>query len=196
MKVIVSCSASPDYVKKYNRCITSQKEYCKKYNYDYVIDSNPLLPGQDRKEWTWKKHYTLDQYEDTHDIFVGIDCDCEIKSNTPPIESVLNNNSIYYVLGISGRPNMGFMIYRNDDIRKYFHTELIRRRDIEVPKEYKVKPGGENGHAIWILSEMTNGLQELSLKWNCTQPQYANDAYILHYTNKLRSYYNHNFNNE
>lgn len=185
----MSCSCSPDFLLKYKKCIDSQKEYCKKNNYDYVIDSNPLLPGEKKNEWTWKKHYTLDQYEETHDIFVAIDADCEIKSNTPPIESVLNQNSIYFVLGISGRPNAGFMIYRNNEIRKYFHTELMRRRKKKVPKQFKVKASGDNGHVIWILSEMQNGLQELPLEWNCSNPEFMQSAYILHYTNRLKKYF-------
>jgi len=189
MKIIISCSASPDFVKKWQRCIHSQKQYCKKHGYDYVIDDLPLQEGETKNEWTWKKHYTLDQYEDTHSIFVAIDADCEIRPNTPPIESILNENSIYYVLGVSGRPNAGFMIYRNDEIRKYFHTELMRRRREKVPSRFKVKPSGDNGHVIWILSQMTAGLQELPIYWNCSQPKYMNDAYILHYTNHLRKYY-------
>ena len=190
MKVIMSCSASPDFVIKWQRCINSQKLYCKKHGYDYVVDDRPLLEGQTNNEWTWKKHYTLDQYENTHDVFIGIDADCEIKSNTPPIESFLNKNSIYYVLGVSGRPNAGFMVYRNDDVRKNFHTELIKRRPQKVPSHFRVKPSGDNGHVIWVLSEMANGLQELPLEWNCSQPKFINEAYILHYTNYLRKYYN------
>jgi len=189
MKIIMSCSVSPDFVVKWQRCIESQKTYCNKHGYDYVIDDRPLRERESNKEWTWKKHYTLDQYEDTHDVFVSIDADCEIKSHTPPIESVLNENSIYYVLGVSGRPNAGFMIYRNDKIRKYFHTELMRRRSEKVPGRFKVKPSGDNGHVIWILSEMNTGLQELPLEWNCSRPRYIDKAYILHYTNHLRNYY-------
>jgi len=190
MKIIMSCSSSPDFIKKWKRCINSQKKYCQLHGYDYVIDDRPLLEGQTNSEWTWKKHYTLDQYEETHDIFVAIDADCEIKPNTPPIESFLNKNSIYYVLGVSKRPNAGFMVYRNDSIRKYFHTELIKRRLQKVPSKFKVKPSGDNGHVIWILSEMSEGLQELPLEWNCSQPKYKDSAYILHYTNHLRKYYN------
>ena len=189
LKIIMSCSSSPDFVVKWQRCIDSQKAYCEKHGYDYVIDDRPLLEGQTKHEWTWKKHYTLDQYEDTHDIFIGIDADCEIQDNAPPIESVLNENSIYYVLGISGRPNAGFMVYRNDKIRKYFHTELMKRRPHPVPGNFKVKSLGDNGHVIWILSEMTEGLQELPLKWNCSQPKCKDSAYILHYTNRLKKHY-------
>jgi hypothetical protein len=185
----MSCSCSPDFLIKYKKCIESQKAYCKKYNYDYVVDDKSLLPGQKKNEWTWKKHYTLDQYEETHDVFIAIDADCEIKFNTPPIESVLNENSIYYVLGRSDRPNAGFMIYRNDKIRKFFHTELMNRRGTPVPASFEVKPSGDNGHVIWILSEMDNGLQELPLEWNCTNPKFMEHAYILHYTNSLKKYF-------
>jgi len=189
MKIVISCSASPNFLEKWNRCIESQRRYCEKHGYDYKIDDRPLRQGETNTEWTWKKHYTLDQYENTHDVFVAIDADCEIKESTPPVESILNENSIYYVNGISGRPNAGFMIYRNDKRRKYFHTELLKRRHIKVPGNFKVKPSGDNGHVIWILSEMTKGVQELPLKWNCSQPKHMKDAYILHYTNHLRKYY-------
>lgn len=188
MKIVISCSCSPDFLQKYKKCIESQKKYCKKYNFDYNLDSTPVYTN-DRKEWTWKKHYILNQFEDTHEVLILIDADCEIKESAPSINTVLNKNSIYYVNGISGRPNAGFMIFRNDDIGKYFRTELINRRSKKVPLNFKVKEGGDNGHVIWVLSEMSEGVQELPICWNCSQPKFARDAYIIHYTNSMRPFY-------
>lgn len=185
----MSCSASPKFLEKWSYCIESQKKYCKKNGYDYSLAKGNW--PEKSKKWTWNKHFVLNNFEQDYDVFIGIDADIEIKENCPPIETVLNDSSIYYVNGISGRPNAGFLIYRNDSIRKYFHSELLKRKNLTVPKKFKVKPGGENGHVVWILSEMKNGIQELPLKWNCSQPEYADDAFVLHYTNKLKSHYNH-----
>jgi hypothetical protein len=185
----MSCSCSPDFLIYYKKCLKSQKTYCKRFGYDYVIDNSPLIEGQTNKEWTWKKHYTLDQYVDTHDILILIDADCEIKNNAPPIESFLDDNSIYYVNGVSKRPNAGFMVFRNNEIRKKFHQELMTRRYRQVPNQYRVKSGGDNGHVIWILDEMNENKKELPLAWNCSQPEYVDSAYIIHYTNHMRNFY-------
>lgn len=187
MKIIMSCSASPDFVVKYKKCLESQKNYCEKYNYDYAIDDNPLESGQTNAEWKWKKHYTLFKYRKTHDIFVSIDADCMIKDITPPLESVIDDHDIYYVNGISNRPNSGFLIVKNTAIGNFFHEELIRRRNNPVPENCKVKVHGDNGHVIWVLSELKNKAKELPIEWNCSQPEFQNSAYILHYTNKLKS---------
>lgn len=189
MKIIISCSASPDYFIKYKKCLDSQKRYCQTYGYDYSIDDSPLLPNESSKEWTWKKHYTLKKFRDTHNIFVSIDADCEITDKAPPLESIIDSNDIYFVNGISKRPNAGFLIVKNSKLGNFFHDELIRRRVLPVPPDYRVKDKGDNGHVIWILSELTHGIKELPINWNCSQPDFVQDAYIIHYTNKMRKYY-------
>jgi hypothetical protein len=189
MKIIMSCSVSPDFAIKYKKCLDSQKKYCQKYSYDYVIDDLPLLPNQTNKEWTWKKHYTLEKFRNSHDVFVSIDADCEITDKTPALETVIDSNDIYFVNGISKRPNAGFLIVKNTKLGNYFHDELMKRRNLPVPNNCKAKGGGDNGHVIWILSEIIQGKKELPLNWNCSQPDFMKEAYIIHYTNSMRKYF-------
>lgn len=190
MKILMLCSCSPDFENRWKRCLESQQKYCQKYGYTYKLENSPLLDGQTRKEWTWKKHYSFEKYRKEYDIFISIDADCEILNHTPSIETVVDEtHSIYFVNGISNRPNAGFLIVKNDKIGNYFHSELIKRRDLKTPDGCKVKPDGDNGHVIWILSELKKHSKELSLQWNCSQPEYADTAYIIHYTNKMRYEY-------
>jgi hypothetical protein len=185
MRIIFYCVASQDYVKKYNKCINSQQAYCIKNNYKYILDTN-----EDRivtkKDWYWKKIEGLPYLFKEADAIVLIDADCTIKDNCPPIESVLSEKSIYYVLGISNRPNSGFLIIKSNETGSNFINEVLKRRYIPSPEIHKSK--GENGVVIWVLSEMDDK-HELPLKWNCSQPNFINDAYIIHYTNMMREFY-------
>lgn len=189
-KIIFVCVASEDYLKKYQRCVLSQKEYCKRYDYDHRIvsdDTNSHIPG----EWYWKKIYSIKEFYNSHDFFVIIDADCEITNLAPPLEEIIDHNSIYFTLGISSRPNSGFLIIKNDQRGKEFIDDVLRKRHIPCPAEFSMK--GENGQVIWSIAENSAGCKELSLNWNCSQPDYMDSAYIVHYTNKLRDFYDTNF---
>jgi hypothetical protein len=187
MKIALSCIASIDYFKKYAKCIESQKKFCKKYNYDYCLnsDDDDILHW---KDWYWKKIKEAKKILLNYDYVVIIDCDCEITDIAESIESVLDDNSIYYTLGISHRPNSGFLIIKNNKRGLSFLNDILEKRDNKFPDNYS-STKGENGHVIWSLVENNQGTKELDLKWNCSQPEFLESAYIIHYTNKMRSFF-------
>lgn len=178
MRIIFYCVASPDYVIKYQKCIRSQNTYCQKNNYDYFLDE------EISDDYYWKKICNIQQFYHTHDLVVIIDADCEITINCPPIESFLNECSIYYVLGISGRPNSGFLPVKTNSRGQEFINNVIAKRDQVCPDDLIMK--GENGRIIWELQENNKLTQELSKQWNCSNPKYINSAYIIHYTNLMK----------
>jgi hypothetical protein len=186
MNLVMSCVASHDYVVRYTKCIDSQQKYCEKYGYDYVLncDSSNII---NREDWYWKKLWVIPELLEQYDVAVIIDADCEIKNTAPALESVIDNNSIYYVLGISKRPNSGFLIFKNTPRSNQFIGQALERRGQPLPQDCVVK--GENGYVIWLLKEDASHAKQLPLMWNCSDPEHANDAYIIHYTNKMREFF-------
>ena len=181
MKVVFYCVGSPNYVIKYQRCISSQITYCQKNNYDHFLDEEVS------DNYYWKKIYGVKQFYNTYDIIVIIDCDCEITSKCPPIESFLNECSVYYALGISGRPNSGFLPIKTDSRGQNFVSNVIAKKELICPDDLIMK--GENGRIIWELQENNNLTQEISNKWNCSDPKFIDSAYIIHYTNLMKDNY-------
>jgi hypothetical protein len=186
MNIAISCVASEDYLKKYRKCIDSQKKYCIKHGYEYIINSNSV-DIVDWRDWYWKKLWVIPEILKKYDIAILIDADCEIKDNTPTIESIIDNNSIYYVLGASKRPNSGFLIFKNTDRSKNFLKDVLSKRGKQLPPGCEVK--GENGYVIWSLNEDATDTKELPILWNCSDPSLIDTAYIIHYTNKMRSFF-------
>jgi hypothetical protein len=186
MNIAFICVASDDYVKKYKNCLSSQKNYCKKNDYLHIlIDDKKYI--SDWRDYYWKKIYEAKDNLINCDFLVLIDADCEITEKAEPIENILDSHSIYYVLGISKRPNSGFMIFKNDDRSMFFLNDVISKKEKIIPKEFAMK--GENGFVIWSLLENNQGTKELDLKWNCSQPDFLDEAYIIHYTNKMKNHY-------
>lgn len=183
MNVAFCTSASPDYVEKYQKCISSHIDYCNKHKIDYYLDQGPLENKQTKKEWYWRKVYNILQYFNQYDYVAIIDCDIKFKPNCPDIRTQINNSSIFYVNGISGRPNSGFLIIKTDTTGRQFVDTILHWRGTELPDYAKMK--GENGYVIKYLKENPDHSCELSIQWNCSQPEYQNDAFVLHYTNKL-----------
>jgi hypothetical protein len=186
---LVLTVATPDYARKWRFCIDSQHRYCRRHNFDHhVIDPT----AQDVHPAWAKLEEAIKQLSQGHNILL-IDADAEITDNCPPFTEILNSSpskDIFYVLGISGRPNSGMLILRGgaSKISTSLLRECINRRHETVPREDFVTVHGENGHVIWMLKRepYKSGSQEIGRAWNCTIPEAANDAFIRHYTNFLR----------
>jgi hypothetical protein len=187
MKIAFCCTASQDYLEKYDRCYGSHQAYCEKFNIDYKLDNEPLKEGQTRAEWYWRKLSSTLPYFECYDYVVVIDIDIEITNKTPDIRSIIDDNSIFYANGISKRPNSGFLIIKTDEIGKKFIKEVLNSRNTKVGKGFGAP--GENGHVIKYLHFNPEKSKEISSLWNNTDPNKINEAYLLHYTNKLSSYY-------
>ena len=187
--MIILCTASDDYIEKYKPCINSQIYYCKKNNYEYK-----LVSGK-KEERNWKRSKIdelINLLETTSNDVLLIDADCLIKENCPQLEKFLNDKSIYYANGKSGRLNSGVLYFKNDSAALDFLKDLKEKLKYSVPrgKGYYVTKEGENGHIIWTKDEYEksnkNIFQEISKKWNCSSPALKDKAYILHFTNDLK----------
>lgn len=187
--MIILCTASADYIEKYKPCIDSQINYCKKHDYEYKLISGK----KEERNWKRSKIDELINLLDTttSDVLI-IDADCLIKDNCPKLKNFLNDKSIYYANGKSGRLNSGFLYFKNNEYSLNFIKELKEKLKLPIPrgKGYFVTKEGENGHIIWLQSEwMEKGLdvfQEIPRLWNCTSPAMKEEAYILHFTNDLK----------
>lgn len=199
--MIILCTASDNYIKKYKPCIDSQINYCNKHNYEYK-----LISGK-KEDRNWKRA-KIDELiillENTNNDVLLIDADCLIKDNCPKLKNFLNDKSIYYANGKSGRLNSGFLYFKNDQNSLNFLHDLKEKLKLKIPKGngYYVTKEGENGHIIWVKHEYENNnnniFQEISKKWNCSSPVLKEEAYILHFTNDLKKEiykYNENLRN-
>lgn len=187
-KIAFCSSGSEDYIKKYERCIISHKVYSSRFNIDYYLDLGPLEENQNKLEWYWRKVYTILPYFKKYDYVCIVDLDIEFKKNAPDIRTAIDEkNSIFYVNGISDRPNSGFLIIKTDYCGEKFIKTILDWRGSQLPSYANMK--GENGYVIKYIKENPENTKEIELKWNCSQPDFMNEAYVLHYTNKLKKYY-------
>lgn len=186
----VICMATTDYVANWLFCINSQQEYCRIHGYDYDLASEPV-DGLNAK-WS-KLVYARDQLAAGCNVLM-IDADCWISPQTPPLESLLStaeDRDIFVCLGLSGRPNSGFMLFRGGDTAALtFLQTCLDARLTPIPPEDRVTVEGENGHVIAILKRppFAARTQILDRAWNCSLPEEAETAFVRHYTNKLREH--------
>lgn len=190
--MIILCAASDDYIEKYKPCIDSQINYCKKYDYEYK-----LISGK-KEDRNWKRT-KIDELkillENTDSDVLLIDADCLIKDNCPMLTEFLNNKSIYYANGHSGRLNSGFLYFKNCNKSLEFVKELQEKLKLPIPrgKGYFVSKTGENGHIIWIKSQWIEEgkdiFKNIGINWNCTLPSKKDSAFILHFTGPMKQEY-------
>lgn len=186
---VVLSVMTPDFLRQWQFCIDSQSGYCARYNFEHrVIDvsESPLHP-------TWAKvELTIGLLEQGRDV-LSIDADAEIAANCPPFTDILNaspERDIFYVHGISGRPNAGMLILRGrpQGTALAFLKECVVRKHEPVPPEDFVTAKGENGHVIWLLKKepYRSASKEIERVWNWSIPEHAEKAFVRHYTNYLR----------
>lgn len=192
--MILLCTASDNYTEKWKSCIDSHELYCKKHNYEYVL----ITGTRESRNWKRTKIDELQYFlESTTSDVCLIDADCLVKDTCPAI-NFLNDKSVYYTTGKSGRLNSGFIYFKNDNNSKEFIKELKEKLSLPVPKGkgYFVTLVGENGHIIWLLNEWLERDKDIfklvSNVWNCSSLTSTDDAYILHFTGLLRKEY-HNY---
>jgi Polysaccharide biosynthesis len=184
--------ATSDYIRKWRFCIDSQHRYCREHSFEhYVIDADTsgLHP-----KWM-KLRVAIDLLEAGRDVFL-IDADAEIVRDCPPFTQLLSErpqSDILFARGLSGRPNSGVLILRGGQtsIAVEFLKECLARKSEAVPSSDFVTHEGENGHVIWLLKlpRYAGRSSEIISKWNCCDPSECQSAFVRHYTNKLRSWY-------
>lgn len=192
-KPVVLSIATPDYARQWRFCIDSQKTYCARNQFEHrVIDptGSKLHP-----KWT-KFELAIDQLTRGNDVFL-IDADAEISKTCPPFTRVLSDHpqhDIFFVRGISGRPNSGVLMLRGgkDSVAVQLLNACLSTRLETVPPDDFVTADGENGHVIWQLKKapFAQSSHELDRTWNCSIPEQAETAFVRHYTNRLRDHLN------
>lgn len=182
-QVLVFSIALKGYSKIYNDCIKSQKQYCERSGYSYIlVDQAPgnLLP----KEAAWLKLFLLRSALKCNYKWVAfIDADCEIREHAPPFveefKKAKGKKVIFLAHGFSGRINSGVIFLRNTKEAEDYLEQVIKNGDNEVPDEDKALY--ENGHMIHYGKRNPNVEIIDAVKWN---NNFAIDkgSYIQHYS--------------
>jgi hypothetical protein len=190
---MVLCLATNGYQSRWAFCIESHRQYCRAHGYEYAMmtDCAADLNGK----WS-KLHYAHCAVEQGHDLLL-LDADTEATRNVPPFHLQLaqSEKDILVAHGLSGRPNSGVMMFRagENSVAVEFLQRCLDLRGMRVPDPDFVTAEGENGHIIFLLKQepfrSRTGL--LDRKWNCTDPAFAENALILHYTYLLRRHLGH-----
>ena len=182
--------ATPDYLNRWQFCIDSQRLYCKRHEYEHAIIRQP--ESSLHPKWA-KLEIALGLLISGIDVLL-IDCDAEIAADCPPFTDVLTTSAehdFFFVRGISGRVNSGVLILRGgaDSASSALLRDCLAHRLDKVPPEDFVSEEGENGHIIHFAKKEVYARfgKELGLEWNCSNPVRARDAFIRHYTNRLRA---------
>ncbi len=182
--------ATPDYQDRWQFCIDSQRLYCNRYGYEHAIIPQP--ESSLHPKWA-KLDIALRLLISETDVLL-IDCDAEIAPNCPPFTNVLTTSAahdFFFVRGISGRVNSGVLILRGGvgSGASALLRDCLAHRLERVPPEDFVSEEGENGHIIHFAKREAHASRgkELGLEWNCSNPARAPDAFIRHYTNRLRA---------
>jgi hypothetical protein len=175
------------YEQVFRECIASQAEYARKHGYRYVAVTKPrglLAPA----DCAWLKIACLQKaLEAGHDWVCYIDADCEIRENTPAIETLAAAGKyLYMAKGFSGRVNAGLMVARNSgEIRKMIATIMDAADRTDLPEEDRAPY--ENGHVIHYTRD-SEILEIIDGRWN-NNIEMDLDDYIRHYSGKIRQHY-------
>jgi Nucleotide-diphospho-sugar transferase len=183
--VLIFCVGLNNYDRMYQRCIESHRKYAEREGYRYQLINKPGKASITASAWL-KIPLIIKALENGYDWVAFIDADCEIKSEMPPLESLLvEDKYLYMANGFSGRINSGVMIIRNSEEVKNLFRTIYKHSNEEVPNA----DWGENGHLIHFASRW-EGLQLLDTRWNNNFKPDLQD-YIRHYSagGPMRSLY-------
>jgi len=189
MQPLVLTLATDGFDASWRFCLDSQQLYCERLGYIHRLVTERV--GDLNGKWS-KLQLALDALLVGHDVLV-IDADAEITAAAPGFADLLreSDGDIIMVLGVSGRPNSGVMMLSGGvgSVAADFVATCIAERDTPVPPEDFVTTEGENGHVINILKRepYASRFRVVDRRWNCTVPEEAENAFVRHYTNKLRS---------
>lgn len=183
----ILCVATPDYAKAWQFCIRSQQRFAVKHGYKHAMLSGKI----DGLHPKWAKlQYVLEEIQAGNDILM-IDADAQIRSFAPSLKTLLANaGDIFCTKGHSGRINSGFMLFRAEKggCSEGYLQKCLEGRNKPISQENFVTSEGENGHIIEVAQDprFADKIAIVEPAWNCTSPEGERDAYVLHYTAKLR----------
>lgn len=186
--VLMFSIAQNGYDFLYSKCIKSQQLYASHNSYEYVIVNRPRWVSSRRDESAWLKiPLILEGLGKGYEWFFFVDADCEIRPQTPRIESLeMPNKSLYLAPGHSGRVKSGVIIVKNADDATAFFQKVLSTAEMPIPQEDSVG-WGENGHVIHYLKKREL-LHIIDRRWN-NNTDVTLDDYIRHYTGPMRKHY-------
>jgi len=163
----------------YARCIASQKQYARKYGYDYIAIDRPRgLVAPDVSSWV-KIPLIRRAFESGYRWVFFIDADCQVQPGAPPVESIeLDGKSLYMAVGYSGRVNAGVIIAINTPQTREFLSNVIDNTEKQLPPEDQALY--ENGHVIHYSKDQPF-VQILDSKWNNNRDPELKD-FIRHFS--------------
>lgn len=181
-KVLVFSIALEGYSGLFKPCIKTQREYCEKHGYKYIlIDRTPrtLLPT----EAAWLKLFLLcEALKCKYEWVSFIDADCEIRPHTPPFHQELKEyhaQKIFMSHGFSGRINSGVIFMKKSKEASNYLEEVIKNGDKPVPEIDKAPY--ENGHMIAYGKDNPDIKILDAVKWN-NNSDLNKQSYIQHYS--------------
>jgi hypothetical protein len=172
----------------YARNVLTQRAYCARHGYDYVMVSRPRFTNM-LMECAWLKIPLMMAALDAGRPWVlFLDSDVEVKPHTPDILSLeTDDKDLYLAKGFSGRVNSGVILARQSErLLSLFSTMYTKALD-RVPEEDDVG-WGENGHVIHY-SKNYDGLEIIDQRWNNNFSPDLDD-YFRHYSaGPMRKFY-------
>ncbi|MCW5714342.1 MAG: hypothetical protein KIT43_07520 [Bauldia sp.] len=180
--------ATGPYLTTWADCIATHRPYCDRHLYRYDLIDRETGPLHAK----WQKlAHCRDALEAGSGHILLIDADARINPPAPPFHAVVDATpeaDILCVLGRSGRPNSGMIMFRGGagSVAAKFLAACIDARDTAVPPEDFVTAEGENGHFIHFLKRepFASRLGLLPLTWNNTRPPPSPADYVTHYAGK------------
>lgn len=174
--ILVFCVALNGYDRIYQGCIKSQRHYAKQQGYCYRLISHQASVSITASAWV-KIPLLIQALEQGYDWVAFIDADCQIKPQTPSLQSLeISGKSLYMADGFSGRINSGVMISKNDPQLHAFLQLIYDNCDKTFPET----DWGENGHLIHFAKNWA-GIHKLDRRWNNNAEPELQD-YIRHYS--------------
>jgi len=184
-KGFVFSIALEGYEKTFEACIESQKEYCLKHNYQYVlINTSPRKMKPKEAAWI-KIPLILAALNTGYEWVAFIDSDCEIRENTPPFDAYFADEaekSIFMATGKSGRLNSGVIFIKNEPAAVEYFKTILANADITVPSEDRTS--FENGHIIHYGKGNNNIYVLDHTIWN-NNSLLNQESYIQHYSSGI-----------
>lgn len=173
---LVFCVALNGYERIYESCIESQREYAARHDYQYRLINRPGNASITASAWL-KIPLLLEALLSGYEWVAFIDADCQIKPETPALESLEKEGKCLYMgQGFSGRVNSGVIIAKNETRIIDLFERILENSNNEVAES----DWGENGHLIHFTKDW-DGLHILDRRWNNNAEPLLKD-YIRHYS--------------
>ena len=194
-KALVFSIALEGFEQTFGDCIKTQIEYCRRYQYDYVlIKRSPYHLYPDEAAWM-KVPLIRAALAGNYEWVSFLDADCEIRSHTPGFSehfsALSESKTIFMAPGFSGRLNSGVIFAKNSPASLSFFDKILINADLEIPTPEDRAPY-ENGHFIYYGKDNPAVYPLEHQLWN-NNSRLDDKSYIQHYVRgPMREWYMNN----